>query len=165
MKPFALILIAFVCCASHAADKTVTNKELGFEITFPETWTITEKPAKPMVAEGAAKKLVGAKSTAGLNVSHYDWDSDLEAMASAVIEGYETNLAGFKTLERINVTLSEHKAIKITGVQNKTNLQSISYCVLLGRHGYLFTCMALKEDYDKYIKDMDAIVKSFKILK
>lgn len=102
MKPVALIL-SLIALTSCGADKTVSNKELGFEITYPEKWTVTEKTAKPMVAMAVSTQLPGAKSIAGVNVSRYDWDADLEGMASVVNEGLEKTLDGYKEVERSKV--------------------------------------------------------------
>ena len=45
-----------LCAAAWAAcggeTKTVTNKELGFQISFPDSWDINEKREKKAVLQG-----------------------------------------------------------------------------------------------------------------
>src|SRR4051794_16550030 len=69
MKPIMLSLLCAAALATSAADKTVTDKEHGFEITFPEAWTV--KPSKPntnVIAQGISKVPVGAGSVASVTL-------------------------------------------------------------------------------------------------
>src|SRR5436190_10934345 len=44
-----VLCAALACCAASGADKIFTDKERGFEITFPETWVIFDKRQQPNV--------------------------------------------------------------------------------------------------------------------
>ena len=55
------------CC--NAADKTISNTAIGFEIILPEAWVWNEKPADGSVPRGESRVAEGATSFAVLNIS------------------------------------------------------------------------------------------------
>src|SRR6185295_3839170 len=72
MNTIASMLLLVVALTALSADKTVVNKDLGFEITFPEAWNWHEKPADGTAPRGESQIAAGGKGSAILNVSGHD---------------------------------------------------------------------------------------------
>jgi hypothetical protein len=155
--------VALAACGSMAADKTVTSKKLGFEITFPETW---ENEMKHPNGTAKGRRVDGAKDYANIEVVVEDISADatLKSFVEDQLKPFK-NVARFKIVEQIELKLGETNAFKVTFTKSSSAAQYTYYFLVSSKRGYIITTYVLKEDYDKYAKDIDAIVQSFKLLK
>src|SRR4029079_5753900 len=68
IKPESFGVAMVLCCFCAAEDKAVVNKEFGFEIKFPETWTISQKTPEGFLARAMSTLAEGATTHAIVKV-------------------------------------------------------------------------------------------------
>jgi len=156
--------------AASGADKTVTDKEHGFEITFPETWTVGEKLTGRIKAKAAAPFAEGTTYIASVTVVVADVKQD------TVLKDYVDNdmipfgrtFKNYELSDSVKTKISDADAYAVTFFldQNEVDLRlkCVIYYLVAGRRSYTITFVATKVDYPKFAKDIDAIVKLFKLL-
>ncbi|HLX63045.1 MAG TPA: PsbP-related protein [Planctomycetota bacterium] len=162
----AFVVLTLAMLAASGADKTVTNKEQGFEITFPYTWRMQLKRNKDL---GAFGELGEDRSQAMLFVMSMEKGAiaTLKDHVNAVyVEGGALN---YKITEKVEQTLAGVAAFKITYERDTVEYKSargkfVDYALIANDRVYTIVAQAPKDDYDKYAKDIDAIVKSFKLI-
>jgi len=160
-------LLGLLCAALaiSAADKTVTNKELGFEITFPETWTAQEKPAAPVVLQFVSPRARLALASAAISITV----NDLQLVtAKEYVEDLFSKNEKLKRglVDSDEIKVGDQDAMKCTFIRTPGGLltKEVMYVIVANDHGYFISIGAAKNDFDHYAKDIDAIVKSFKLL-
>jgi len=185
MRILTLIVIAFSCCISRGADKTVTNKELAFEITFPDTWIVNEHPAKG-TAEGKSPVAAGAKFGAiviltvdeenGGVVTNVE-KNIVDSSDAALLKWEDTVLhaelrliyKNYEQVEDIETKLAGNNAKKFTFYfdheHTNARYQRTDYITVKAHKKYLIQILEPKSDYEIYSKDIDAIVQSLKPIK
>jgi len=161
-RQIALILMMFVCCSSFAADKIVTNKELGFEITFPESWEINEHDAW---CQNCLAGYSPISHAANILVS----DSGASKEKSTA-KSWAQNYANAECASEENVVILKYKlgemdAYKVSSIlkahdQTEKDVQYTYYFIISGKRKFLMRTVILDGYYDKYSKDIDAIVQS-----
>ena len=165
-----VLCAAFVACCARAADKTVTNKELGFEITFPEAWQAVETPPKARVFCIKAPNEAGCKGSSNVSVIRYEVKENevLNDLVNEAKQGLKDDLKFFNVIEQIEFELAGVKAFKFIyvgeGTKTKDRFKISNYHLIKGTRGYIISAGGLEADFDKYAKDIDIIVKSFKLI-
>lgn len=161
-----VLYATFAMFGAIGADKTVSNKQFGFEITFPETWIEDLHLREHIVLQWASPKAVKAALIAVVNVIAIDMEKGETAK-----EFVDKCLKADESLQRELVSKTESKISEVNAmivtfeISDETPVfKRVQYVLVSGKRGYLITAAAQKDDYDKYAKDIDAIVKSFKII-
>jgi len=164
-----LFAAVFMVCTIHAEDKTVTSKELGFQITYLDSWNIDKKPEIVRPAFGVSPRSDGVTQYAVLMVN--TWDVKVGAEPKTVIDAqmkeFLEKMPNIEMLEKSELKLNGTNALKVTYLCDSTKkkrLKCTTYFLLSGSLGYRIHSFALKDEYDKVVKDMDQIVNSFKLL-
>ena len=161
-----LVLCAtFATFGASGADKPVSNKELGFEVTFPETWTVIEKKIKKIEdihlgVLALSPTATGATSSANLELCVSDVNE------GTTLKAFVENMKVVQPAEKTELQIGGIEAYKLVskGGAPERPTKYVSYFLVRGARGYFIGFSALKDDYDKYAKDIDTIVKSFKII-
>jgi hypothetical protein len=163
-------LLCALALAASAADKTVTNKELGFEITFPETWTLQKKPAAIEAVKGESPRIAGAQATSITRVVVTDVKEGItsKAFAELLTAGESKDFNNYVFIDQGEIKLNDSNAFKRTfeyePVVTKRRVTFTSYYFVAGKRGYVIDIGVSNVDSALYAKDFDAIVKSFKLL-
>jgi len=65
-----------------------------------------------------------------------------------------------------NGTIANEKAVKISykGTNESDSLKRVQYLVLHDKDPYILQYMANSKDYDKYLPEFEAMVRSFKFV-
>ncbi|HLX65029.1 MAG TPA: PsbP-related protein [Planctomycetota bacterium] len=156
-------------------QSTVVSKtELGFEIAFPESWTVTENSATivralSMLANGASEHatvdVLEAKPRQPTALA--DWADSIVKMESSNKE-----MGGYMVIEKKDLTVAGASAMKLvvncevsnTAKNATRTVQLVSYLVATKARNYRILAAATKGEFDHYAADIDDIVKSFKLL-
>lgn len=168
MRKNAIASCAFLVLtltAASGADKTVTNKELGFEITFPEQWSVRDKSRTPkryaILLE--TDVVAGASGVASItvNVVSVDEGTTLKTFVDAQTVFKDSRI----TTERADAKVGGASACKVTiTLAEMTRLKLERYFVVFGTRGYTIDVSFDKADSAVYSKEIDAILKSFKFV-
>jgi len=164
----AIVCVLLALC-SCAADKTVANAELNFQITFPESWTVTEKTPEGSAARGMSPQADGAKSHAIVKVqaTAAGERTTAQALGEVIAAQLPKRLKNFELLEKADVKIDGIDACKIAytfdGTNTKEKLRGSVYVLVANKHGYQITTMVNKDDEPKYAKDVEAVIKSLKL--
>ena len=160
----AFILLLTAGCGDGGNSKTVSLKELGFEITVPETWAVEENiQAKQVRAEYT--KPGKSKAVLGVYVTGIAEGKTLMDMVNGIAAGIQNRYkTSFEMGEKVAVKLAGTDAYKMTCYYDVPKQQDASYFVIVGRRCYMISVSASKSDYDAYANEFDAIVKSFKLI-
>jgi len=156
-KPVEFISFGMLCLvtlAASGAEKTVTDKERGFEITFPEAW-IVEQPTN---IRTVSAKAADAKVKLGIDTQELKDGMTLKDFVDFKfadkdkdsVKIVETKLAGVDA-RKVTITFGGFLVVE-------------NYCIVANRRSYCIFFEMMKSDSDKYAKDIDAIVKSFKLI-
>ena len=169
--PLKLIVFSILCVslATSGADKTVTNKDLGFEITFPEAWKIEEN-LKGVAVHGILPKAAGSKGYASVNVaaSAIKEGSVLKDFAETSMQEIKKEAKYFEISDQGEIELAGMKVYKVAFIlerrQANDRFKNSTHFLIVGTHCFVISAGGFKEDFDIYTKDIDAIVKSFKLI-
>lgn len=154
--------------------KAVSRKELGFEITFSDTWAVKTSIQKRDTNGGeitaTAPVAQGAKDYAYVTAESEDLPEGvtLKAFVQEMLSGFSKANLNYELIENVELKLSGADAVKAVYLSDRgdTKIRSkcAAYFLIVGRRGYMLRLFAYKDDYDKYANEFDAIVKSFKLL-
>ena len=167
----AFIVLGSLCAGAIpacAADKTISNKELGFEIKFPDGWTVTEKTPEGWAAKGVSRVADGAKTVAIVKVLVSDVGEGItaKALGESLHSELQKRLKNYELVEKVDTKVGEANACKVTyaydGPNSQDRLQGVVYFVIAQKRGYQITTTANHADYAKYSREIEGIVGSFK---
>jgi hypothetical protein len=169
---FAIILLSLQTLTARGADKIITNTDYGVQIAIPESWTgdARKDHATPITAGGPVANYA---VTVRVTIRALHPNTTLAAFADSEVKYYQKD---FDILEQKPAILSEQKAVKVNMTWQKkfekdTDADKqlyITYYTVSGTSGYSLRFDVLhrdRGDAEKYAKDIDAVVKSFKLLK
>jgi len=166
----ALVLSVAACFGScaDAADKTITNKHNGFEITFPASWVATELP------DGRAIGVSKASQRGD------DWANDKSSVTVEVKKMTEGATLKDLLAERNTPEMRQHKgstykpevytkiagvdACKITVLVDSPARTCVNYLLVSGGRSYVISTNAPTETYDQFSATLEAVIKSFKLI-
>jgi len=166
-----VIVFAFAFCVLHAADKTVTNKELGFEITFPEAWTVDEKTVSGVQGTFSTKTDIAQKqaddATVAVGVSN-EADYSLDERVAQMIEssGYGNY---FRSATKVESKVCGVKAydfvfsIPYPGLDRVDQAKATVF--VANRRAYVLLTAVNKAVAKVVTKEINTVVQSFKILR
>jgi hypothetical protein len=153
---------------AHGEDKTLSNKEHGFQITFPETWNVDDKISKEGgIARGLSPLVAGAKTRAGVDILVFivREDTTLKSFVDAQT-AFLAKDPGFENVQKSEQKLGDNDSVKVTyecvNPQAKVRFQHAAYYAVVGQRKFMITTFAAKDDYDNYAKEIDHVIKSFK---
>lgn len=164
---FSLILTVSAF-AALAADKTVTNKELEFELTFPDGWELGEKPQGTAAMIAVSHR--AAKSDAVLDVTRANIPKDktVKDHVDLTLTLFERSYRNFELLEKKQVKLAGGEGYRITFLRdlpkNNARVKNVDYFFVSNGRSFLIASRAGASDFDTYAKDIEAIANSFKVL-
>jgi hypothetical protein len=161
----AFVVLTLSMLAGCGEDKKVTDKEHGFEITYPETWVVK--------AESADESACGTTNPEGANyyalvnvkVRKLSDGTDLKSFFEREFEPNKQK--PFETVESASVKFGANDARKVViewDGKKKVRYRNEAYFLVSGNRGYIIGVSTLKNDWEKSAKDIDAIVKSFKLI-
>jgi hypothetical protein len=150
--------------------KKFLNKEFGFEITYPESWTITEKSNSIKLHSSMEP---GARGYSALVVQIYEPNpnvpTDLATIVNESVIDMEAAMTNFELSEKTPLRVNGTDTYKITFLYNAkgNDVRYQDECYFLFGEHYLYRIIAesVSDDFDKYRKDISSIVNSFKFLK
>jgi len=166
----AFVVLTLSMLAASGADKTVTNKELGFEITFPEAWTVKENYAPGFAISAISTKASGAQTyeSATLTVVPRVDGEHVKAMAERMIRHGWTNEGHFALDESLETIIGDATGYKVAISWEPEHgggaRKRVIYYLLSEKRIFKLEITINKADFDLYAKDIDAIVKSFKLI-
>jgi len=167
---FVVFITALTACGSGSTGKTVTNKDLGFRITFPEKWLVSEKTTKEPAVECESRLAAKAKDVAQVTVDVPDLSDDatLLSFVDGQTAGMDKRHKNFELIEKVQVNVGGATAYKVTYLYDSENTDArfrySVYYLMAGKRGYQIETSATKEDFALYSAEFDNIVGSFKIL-
>lgn len=171
IKTIASGILCIVALGACGADKTVVNKDLGFELTLPVAWIWNEKPADGSAPRGESQIAAGGKGSAILNASAHELKEGeaLKTFVDEAIRDSGRKLKNYELIEKTEVKIGDVDAVKFTfsydSAKDNLRCQCAAYAVLSGKRVLLFRAGALKSDFELYAKDIDGIIKSLKLVR
>lgn len=166
-NPLTLLPLAFATCISFAAEKAVSNGE--YEIKFPESWSVSETK----VFNGTSARSQLADTThpkSKVEMQAYGGPEQKEFTLQEFVKFHQhADRSGTKTVEKSEVKVSDVDAIKLvqihTGFRENVAYRSEHYYLVSGKRHFVIEFFMRNEDHDAFAKEIDAIVKSFKLQK
>jgi hypothetical protein len=166
---YAFVVLTLSMFAASGADKTVTDKVHGFEITFPEAWKVNDEEKDGPNTRGASAVAQGAKEPMLVNVlcAKRTGGGSAKEFANRYAEYGKMTAKDFKVTETLEFKVGETDAFKMAFTFSYANqiTQFQETYVFTKARRYIITANCTAADFDKYAKDIDAIVKSFKLIK
>jgi hypothetical protein len=163
----ASILPVTSCKNSASGPKTYTNSEYGFTVDYPSDWKIQEGASNTIVQfNGPTLDETGGK--VNINIVN----EQLPASGNMTLDGYfkaaESQLAhdfeNFAEITTQNITVSSLPAVKMlyTFKSNGYQLKANQVYLTKNNVAYTITMVSTVTTYDKYDKDGDIVINSFK---
>ncbi|HLX62006.1 MAG TPA: hypothetical protein VKX17_12060 [Planctomycetota bacterium] len=173
---WAFVVLTLLMLAASGADKTVTDKEHAFELTFPKSWTVygKQKGDDESVATRACSN--GSRVTATVDCYSVKEGTTIKDLYSSKfgnlwfwLKTGEAKINDITAYQGIREEAPDKAIIKgLDGEEwevGDIEVQRMEiYCIVAGKRGYVISFFCEKPDYEKYAKDIDAIVKSFKLI-
>jgi hypothetical protein len=167
------LLWSVVLCVSRihfacGGETIVSNKELAFEIKFPDGWTVTEKTPEGWAVKGVSRVADGAKTVAIVKVLVSEAGENVSAMSlgESLNTQLQKKLVNYELIDKSEVKMGYAAGYKVTyaydGTNSKERVQGVVYFVLQNKRAYQITTTANRADYSKYGAEIDKIVASFK---
>jgi hypothetical protein len=167
IRALVLVLCA-VACAAYAADKTVVNAQLGFEITYPAGWDVVEKPDGNTSTSGQSPRVAG-------NVSRCKvYFTVLDAKPGLTLKDFADSQLSQLAKRFKNPQVSESAVCEIpsgqahrlvftcdAGIGPVQNKYTIYYLVSKNR-GCIFLSLAISDEFAQHAQAVESIVKSIK---
>ncbi len=155
--------------------KVIASKALGFEIRLPDVWKTVESPDQNGETVTAVSPYIfGSQRSAALVLRAFDasrllqtpQEGGLGKFVDSVIEKQRTGLKNYRLVEKVELTLNDADAYRITYINDDNtgaHLLSVSYVLMGPTCIYSLTTTALDRDYDLYVNQITPIVASFKV--
>ena len=162
-KRITLVAAGVLCaalagCAALGGEKTYTDKKNGVEITFPKGWDIIESSDAALAIRNE-----NPRSHVFVSVKLLPEDAGLRSFFENT---NNKSLLSNHTLTDIRkCTLGGASALKLEASDSREDKRTTVYYVVARRRGYALWFHIAESDFDSYSKDIDAIVKSFTLLK
>lgn len=141
-----------------------SNKKLGFEVVFPSSWIVGDSSDGEDYFYGTS---VGdeAKRFAEIRLIVKSL-SERVSLREFVDDKYPRDMEDFnedfEIREKVDCRVGGTDGFKVTTIYGE--YQDVDYVVVTEMRSYEMTFTSLKRDYVKYAEDIDAIVKSFKLI-
>ncbi|HLX63293.1 MAG TPA: hypothetical protein VKX17_18625 [Planctomycetota bacterium] len=162
----AFVVLTLAMVAAGGADKTVTNKEIGCEFIIPESWTVLEDTNHRVSAY--ASRRVNDTGEFSVELTKLSGPMTAKEYAASNIAEYRTRLLNYNVIDQGDEKICGHDAYRIVGsfdtFASGRAVKFTWHILIVGTRVYCISEMAPKQDYDLYAKDIDAIVKSFKLI-
>ena len=170
-----IFLVIFFLADSHAQNAKDSSLKWGtidrysYSLQYPSTWsTDTSKqlgtdlfifsPKEPDTDKFRENVNVMVQDLKGLNIT---LDKYIE-ISEGQIKTLLTDASIIESKRLIQGNKEYHKLI-FTGKQGIFKLKSEQYCFLVNEKAFVITLTIEENQYDKYIKNGEAILKSFKL--
>ncbi|HLX62514.1 MAG TPA: hypothetical protein VKX17_14655 [Planctomycetota bacterium] len=163
----AFVVLTLSMIAASGADKTVTDKDFGFQIVFPLSWAVLEKNSEDAIATGAYSSKDGRPSVTVKVYSIKEGITANDFFKSRFGNIFFWRETGEAKVGNMTAYKAVHEVTQTPGDGWDADLEDLTeiiYCIVAGKRGYVITSSYEKHAHDKYAKDIDAIVKSFKLI-
>jgi len=167
LVPCTFIVLTLSMLAAGGAEIVVARN--GCEVTFPDSWTVDKHPDANDAGGQLIIHAMNVVSSLGDNssfkvhlIDHAAKDNDLRGFVDhQLINHYQLNNS--KLVERAKTKLGDVDAYKVTiGPPQADKL--VVYFILRGDKGYEIVVKPARDIDEKTAKEIDAIVKSFKLI-
>ncbi|HLX61554.1 MAG TPA: hypothetical protein VKX17_09765 [Planctomycetota bacterium] len=155
----AFVVLTVSTLAASGAEKTVTNKVRGVEISVPEAWWATDTPALKQNAIQCTSP--GDELEVIVTVQDTESGVTSKQFGDNMMVIFMTQ-SGKILAEGTDSKLGRNDAYKIIRKDERT--KAIEHYLVAGKKGYVLFISGSMESVDLHAKDIDAIVKSFKLI-
>ena len=161
------IIIAATNWTAYCGDRTIANKEFGFEITFPESWKVIDNPHTKAAVEGLRHLVPGGDSVAfvGVYVGKASKEKELKDIVAKMYVDIPNPPKDYKVIKMEEAKIGDIGIFKITFIFSNDGLalQHTDHVFLNNNLLFVIKCSAKHVDYEAFSKDINNIVQSFKL--
>lgn len=157
LKRIGLGIVCVAALAACGAEKIITEKELGYQITLPDGWVEDTKYGRGRYFVSRAEFTYG-----------WFWADVTSVQEGESLRSFIQSRRSRKSLE--SFTLVDIQKVKLDGAGGikltvkQEGCKRAIYYVIANGHGYVITLGSHPTDFDSYVKEFDAIAKSFKLI-
>lgn len=167
-RSFLLVLVILPTIA-QAQAKTHTDRDHGFSISFPAAWRV--EPNYLGTAVFALSPIEGQEDTfrENINVVHETLPVVITSQQyyDANLKSMKAMLKDFSVSEVLSIQHQASPAILMIGAHTmgQNNVKTLALFYTHGKNGFVITCTAPPETFDRYKSDFQASLGSFNVLK
>ncbi len=153
--------------APPRATKRVRDREKGFSIEFPRTWTLQENLKETTLIAFSPLEGPGDpfRENVNLLVEELQEATTLEEYLTANLKGLSDVIEGTVGVSAEDVRLGNTpaKRIRYRKTLESRSLESLAYLAVEGRRGYVVTAAGAAEEFARHEPEFLAICGSFRI--
>lgn len=177
MKDFPLVRSACLCIVSvlvcmslspAAQNKNYRNSAAGYELEYPADFTVKNIGSATVFSSRVEdKKYAFSPSVNVVAVDLGGSVSDLDVFYRQSKEALGRSLGTVKFIEDKKDTLSKTDAYRLVYAsrQKKADFKFLQVLCVHNNRAYVLTYTALQDQYDKFLKVAQAMIKSFRFIK
>lgn len=164
---FSMVAQAAIPASLPVESNKYENAERKYQITLPEGWQIQHNfmGLDVFAAAPEENKELGSRANMSVISTEGSENYNLEEYFNLNIENLKKALSEFKLIETGKVYFDgvEGRKLVYTHKINGLEIKATQYFVLKGKTGYVITCAAASDIYQKYADQFEQAVKTFKV--
>jgi eukaryotic-like serine/threonine-protein kinase len=162
------VLFVFICMSAGFAQhsKVYKNKALGYQLEYPADFTVKTIGSATVFSSMAEDRAFAfSPSVNVVAVDLGEAPADLAEFYKQSKDALERSLVTVKFLEDKKEKLAGISAYRLVYVsrQKKADFKFMQVMCIRNNRAYVVTYTALQEQYDKFLKTAQAIIKSFQL--
>ena len=166
-----LIIIAVMASIKVRGYLVYENKEFGFRLSYPANWILYNKPegGAEVVVTSPIESLDQFVENVSVDAQTLDRPTTLSAYSEKARHQLEITLEGaIKVVSTGSTSLSGLPAFRYIYEGNMVPggdpIRFMHVWTVQGNRAYIITYTSQKSSYSKYFRDVDGMIRSFKIL-
>ena len=165
MHKIAFVLCAVLLCSFTSTNQKVISKQYGFSIEVPNDYTY-QKDFGEMVPVMIYTPVEGDKDDfrESINVTSEKFDGDADTYYQANVMGMNNVLKDFKQVEngRKEVNGQPTHWLIYSFTYGEKKIKVLAYCFSFNNRGYVVTCSASPDSFDRYKEAFIKVAETFK---
>lgn len=160
----SLLFISLFSFWACIAPERFVSKESGFSITVPDGYKVKPDYSEqvPVILYSPAE---GDKDefTENINVVTQTFDGDIETYFQANVMGMNNLMREFKMIKSGSASINglESRWILYSFAYGEKTMKVLAYCFTVNGTGYVITCSAVPDSYERFEKTFRQTCESF----
>jgi hypothetical protein len=165
---FSLVLI-FACAGSVCGQNrnTYVSDKFNYSVQYPASYKVNDLNDIVVFSSPYADKKFAFSANVNITVRQYSPITDLQDFFNQAKRSLKSSFKDIKIIEEKKDQLDKRPVYRMTYTLNQKEAKFRMTQILLtdGQLAYAVTYTALDNEFNKYLKEADTIIKSFHILK
>jgi len=165
---FTLVLI-FACAGSVCGQNknSYVSQKFNYSVKYPAEYKVNDLDDIVVLSSPYADKKFAFSSNVNVTVRQYPMPiTDLQDFFNQAKRSLKATFKAVKIIEEKKDELDKRPAYRITYTlsQKEAKFKMTQILLVNGRVAYAITYTALENEFNRYLKEADIIIKSFHIL-